>query len=121
MFSYTFYKVLHFSGIFIVLLGLGATASHILQGGTKETFKNRKFFMALHGAALTVAFIAGFGLIARAGYNFSAGWIWGKMLIWLILGAYPVVLYKKGQTKLPFLLLLGVLFTAIYLVEYKPF
>lgn len=119
--SYTFYKLLHFSSLFIVLLSLGAVASHMLQGGTKENFKNRKFFMMLHGVALLVAFIAGFGLIAKAGYNFSAGWIWGKIVVWLAIGAFPVVLYKKGTNKAPFLFLLALLFSAIYLVEYKPF
>ncbi len=119
--DYTFYKFLHLSSLFVMLLSLGAVASHQLQGGTKANFKNRKFFMALHGAALLVTFVAGFGLIAKAGYNFSAPWIWGKLAIWLIAGMYPVIFYRKGQTKTPYLVLISLVIAAVYLVEYKPF
>ena len=120
--SYTFYKIIHFAGIFSILLSLGAIASHRLQGGTKATFKNRKFFMGFHGAGLLMAFVAGFGLVAKAGFNFSSGWVWIKLLVWLILGMYPVIFYKqKDDSKLPYFGLLGILFIAIYVVELKPF
>ncbi len=119
--SYTFYKLLHLSSLFVILLSLGAIASHRLQGGTKENFKNRKFFSALHGIALLVTFVAGFGLIAKAGYTFQSGWVWGKLAAWLIVGMYPLFFYKKGNTKLPYIILIALLFVTIYLVEYKPF
>ena len=119
--SYTFYKLLHFSGIFLILTSLGAIASHKLQGGTKENFKNRKFFMMFHGIGLLVSFVAGFGLIAKAGISFGAGWIYVKMAIWLALGMYPVIFYKKGNSKAPYFVMLALLFVAIYTVEYKPF
>ncbi len=119
--TYTFWKLIHLSTLFIMLMSLGAIASHQLQGGTKANFKNRKFFMAFHGAALLISFVAGFGLIAKAGYNFSSGWIWGKIAIWLIAGMYPVIFYKKGSTKGPYLALVALLIGAVYLVEYKPF
>ena len=90
------------------------------RGGSREDFKFRKFFMLLHGLGLAVALVAGFGLIAKAGYHFTAGWIWGKIGIWLVLGAYPVIFFKRGKTRLPFLILMMILFTAAYLVEYKP-
>ncbi len=120
--SYTFYKLLHFSGIFLVLVSLGAIASHRLQGGTKANFKNRPLFMALHGVGLLLAFVAGFGLIAKGGFSFGSGWIYVKMACWLILGAYPVIFYKQKQdSKIPFLGLLATLFIAILFVEYKFF
>lgn len=119
--SYTFWKMIHFSALFVVLLSLGAIACHQLQGGNKANFKNRRFFMMLHGIGLLVAFVAGFGLIAKAGYQFTAGWIWGKIAVWLLIGVYPVVLYKMGRFKITFLLMLAILFSGIYLVEYKPF
>lgn len=120
--SYTFYKLLHFCGIFMVLLSLGAIASHRLQGGTKENFKNRKFFMGFHGVGLLLSFIAGFGLIAKAGFLFSSGWIYVKLAVWLVLGMYPVIFYKQKQdSKLPYFGLLATLFIAILFVEYKFF
>lgn len=119
---YTFYKLLHFSGIFMLLLSLGAIASHRLQGGTKANFKNRKFFMGFHGLGLLLSFVAGFGLIAKGGFSFASGWIYAKLLVWLILGMYPVIFYKqKENSKGPYFLLLAILFTTIYIVEYKPF
>ena len=118
--SYTFYKLLHLSGIFLLLLSLGGIASHRLQGGTKANFKNRKFFMMFHGIGLLVSFVAGFGLMARAGYSFTSGWIYVKLGVWLLLGMYPVIFYKqKENSRLPFIALLAALFTALLFVEYK--
>lgn len=119
--TYTFWKLVHFIAIFVVITGLGATASHMLQGGTRENFKNRKFFMLLHGLGLAVAFVAGFGLIAKAGYNLTSGWLIAKMGLWLVLGMFPVIFFKKGSTKGPLFGLLGVLALIVFLVEYKPF
>jgi hypothetical protein len=118
--SYTFYKLLHLSGLFLMLLSLGAIASHRLQGGSKENFKNRKFFMSLHGLGLLVSFVAGFGLLAKGGFSFAQGWVYIKMAVWFIAGAYPVVFYKQNPTsKLPLFLLIGLLFLALLAVEYK--
>ena len=122
MISYLVYKILHFSGLFLMLTSLGAIASHRLQGGNKTNFKNRKFFSMLHGIGLLVSFVAGFGLMARAGYSFSSGWPYVKMICWLIAGMYPVVFYRqKTPSKLPYMGLLAVLLVAILTVEYKPF
>lgn len=120
MFSYTFYKLIHLSSIFMILISLGAIAAHCLQGGTKSNFKGRKFFMIINGIGLLFAFIAGFGLIAKAGYNFSNAWIWGKLAIWVLLGGLPVLFYKKGRSLMPSVVLLALVFLAIYLVEYQP-
>lgn len=120
--SYVFYKILHFSGLFLMILSLGAIASHRLQGGTKENFKNRKFFSMFHGIGLLVSFVAGFGLMAKGQFSFASGWPYVKMLCWLAAGMYPVIFYKqKEPTKLPYFGLLAVLLVAILTVEYKPF
>lgn len=120
--SYTFYKILHFSGLFMMLTSLGAIASHRLQGGTKQNFKNRKFFMMFHGIGLLISFVAGFGLMARAQFSFAMGWPYVKVACWLLAGMYPVIFYKqKAESKLPYLGLLAILFVAILTVEYKPF
>jgi uncharacterized membrane protein len=120
--SYTFYKLFHFVGIFLILISLGAIASHRLQGGTKANFKNRKMFMGFHGIGMLLSFIAGFGLIAKGGFSFANGWVYVKILVWLILGAYPVIFYKqKENSKLPLIGLFVALLTAIVFVEYKFF
>lgn len=119
---YLVYKILHFLGLFMVLLSLGAIAAHRMQGGTKENFKNRKFFSMFHGVGLLIAFIAGFGLIAKGGFSFASGWIYIKMAAWLVLGAYPVIFYKQDpKSKLPFLGVMVTLLIAVLAVEYKVF
>lgn len=118
--SYTFYKTLHFVGIFMLLLSLGAIAAHRLQGGTKENFKNRKFFSIFHGIGWMFAFVAGFGLMVKAGFSFANGWIYIKIAALLIVGAYPAILYRQDpQSKLPFFGLFATLLIAILAVEYK--
>ena len=118
--SYTFYKLIHFSGIFLILLSLGALASHFLQGGSKQSFRHRKFFMSLHGSGLLLSFVAGFGLIAKTDYGFDNGWIYIKLLVWLALGMYPLIFYKqKENNKLPLWGILALLLLALVTVEYK--
>ena len=120
--SYILYKVIHLFGIFLVLLSLGAIASHSLQGGRRAGFKNRKFFMGLHGLGLLLAFIAGFGLISKGGFGFSNGWIYIKIFIWLCLGIYPLIFYRqKSTSRKPFFILLGLLILAILSVELQVY
>jgi len=121
--SYTFYKTLHFLGLFATLISLGGIAFHMLQGGTKENFLSRKKVGALHGIGLVLVLVAGFGLMARGHFKMGSDmWLWGKLLVWLVVGAYPVFFYKMGQKATG---LLGglflLLFVAVYLVEFKPF
>jgi uncharacterized membrane protein SirB2 len=120
--TYAAYKFLHLAGVLLMMLCLGAIASHRLQGGTKENFKERKFFMMLHGIGLLVSFVAGFGLMAKAQFSFATGWFSIKLLTWLIVGFYPTVFWReKGVGKVPLYVLMGVVAFAIYIVEYKPF
>ncbi len=121
--SYTLYKLIHLLGIFLILLSLGAIASHRFQGGGKKNFKNRKFFMSFHGLGLFLSFVAGFGLIAKGGYHFDNGWIYIKLLVWISLGIYPVIFYrqKDNKDKKPFFVLLILLVLALLSVEYKFF
>jgi uncharacterized membrane protein len=106
----------------MILLSLGAVFSHTFQGGTKANFKARKFFGMIHGIGLLISFVAGFGLMARAGFSFTSGWIYIKLGIWLLMGMYPVIFYKqKTPTKWPLLALIGALLILLYAVEYKPF
>ena len=75
----------------------------------------------LHGIGLLVILVAGFGMIAKLHYGFPL-WVILKLVIWLVLGALPVLVKKKV---LPcaavwvVALLLGCV--AAYLGIYKPF
>jgi hypothetical protein len=97
--SYEFYRVLHFSGIFAVLMSLGTIAVLARSSGSKK-FAERKFLSITHGVGLVVSLVAGFGLLARLGL-FGAGgwplWVWGKLGIWLVFGAYTMAIYKSPK------------------------
>lgn len=86
--SYEFYKILHLAGLVTLFASLGALA--VVPND------RRKPFMALHGIATVVMLVAGFGLLARLGLmGHLGGWVYGKIAIWLALGATPVILRRK--------------------------
>jgi len=97
--SYQFYNFVHLVGIFLILMSLGAIALHTLNGGTKN-YSSRKWISAFHGTGLLIVFVAGFGLMARlgmVGQGMWPTWLFIKVAIWLVLGAMPVLLYRKPQ------------------------
>jgi hypothetical protein len=117
--SYEFYKILHLAGLVALFASLGALAV--------VPADRRKPFMAVHGTATLIMLVAGFGLLARLGLNFGGNstsnihWVYGKIVIWLLLGAVPVVLKRKpnlASTMLGVSILLGVL--AALLAILKP-
>ena len=119
--SYEFYKVIHLLGIAGVLLPLGAMAQHAIAGGTKATLGNRKALLILHGISMLLIFVAGFGLIARTGVGFP-GWIYAKIVIWLIFGgAVAVALRKPALARSLFYVLPILVAIATYLVNTRPF
>jgi hypothetical protein len=101
--SYEFYKVLHLFGIALILLPIGGLIVHATSGGTKVNLPNRKFLFITHGVGLLIAFVAGFGLMARLGVSGFPGWIILKILIWLAFGG-AVTLALKAKTKSHFLI-----------------
>ncbi len=97
--SYEFYKLLHILGIVLVFMALGALAFHGANGGTKDGNKVRALVMATHGVGLLVLLVAGFGMLAKL-QSMAAGlpgWLHPKLLIWLLIGAAPVILNRKPE------------------------
>ena len=120
--SIEFYKVLHLIGIFTVILSLGGMCLHVISGGTRD-YAGRKWAAMFHGLGLLITLIAGFGLLAKLGYMAALpGWAIGKLVIWLILGGLPVLIYRKPKlAKLFWILILAFGATAVWLAMYKPF
>lgn len=120
--SYSFYSFLHILSVLVVGMSLAITAVHISNGGTKQNLKNRKLLSIAHGVSLLILLVAGFGLMARAGFQFSSShWIHVKLLCWLLLGAYPLYLYKKWiPQKLALIGFFAVMTVAVYFVVFKP-
>lgn len=90
MISYAVYKVVHYSGIFILLTALGATLSRAAlgeRGSAPDPWRRR--LVAIHGIALFLILLGGFGMLARLDITQGLGlpgWIWAKLAIWAALG-----------------------------------
>jgi len=123
VFSYQFYKTFHILGAFTVMAMLGGIALHVLNGGTRQSNAGRALTAALHGTALLVVLVAGFGMMARLNMmpQPMPGWIYVKIGVWLVLGAMGGVLYRKPALAKPLLMLLPLLGgLAAYMAVYKP-
>ncbi len=122
--SYEFYKVVHLFGILLLFTSLGGLAMLSLRGGPEgETKPLKKMLMILHGVALVVVFVAGFGLMARKGMMGSGwpGWLFGKLGIWLVFGGLATAVIKRpalGKVWYVVLPLLGAV--AAVLAIYQP-
>jgi hypothetical protein len=65
--------------------------------------------MITHGVGLLLLVVAGFGMLARLGIYSPPGWVIGKIVIWLALGAFVALAYKKAQLAKKFWLAVPVL------------
>jgi hypothetical protein len=76
--------------------------------GAVHAEKTRKFISKIHGSALLVVLIAGFGLLAKAKLAgvYVSVWFWAKMAAWLLFGMLPLVIKKTPDAHKPKLLLL---------------
>jgi uncharacterized membrane protein SirB2 len=120
--SYNFYSFLHIVSIVVVSISLSITSFQIFSGANKTSIKNRKALSISHGVALLVAFVAGFGLMAKGGFSFSSShWLYIKLLCWTLLGVYPVILYKQLlPRKMAITGFVVILLLALYTVTFKP-
>lgn len=123
--SYMTYKLIHLFGIFGIFVSLAGMAVHAATGRGKEENPSYKGLLALHGIGALVALTGGFGLLARVGVEHGEGfpgWVWGKLVLWLLLGGLVALPYRNRALArvlvfiLPFLGLLGA-----YLGDFKPF
>jgi hypothetical protein len=94
--SYEIYKVLHLLGLSLVVLSLGGVLLYVINGGTKESNVFRRGLMMTHGVGLLLLLVAGFGMLAKLGIHSVPGWVGGKLLIWLALGGFVTLAYKKA-------------------------
>ncbi len=118
--SFDFYKVMHFLGIFMVFSALGGQIVQSMNGGDAKQMPGRKWMAIFHGLGLLIVLVAGFGMIAKAGYGFP-GWVIGKLVVWVVLGGIgAVAARKRSMAGLIWVLILLLGLTAAYLAHYKP-
>lgn len=76
----------------------------------------------VHGIGLLLALVGGFGMYARLyGGAPLAPWVMMKILIWVLLGAVPAVLYRlRGASYMLFFVVTALAVTAGAMAFYKP-
>ena len=90
-----FYQVLHIVGISMVFLGYGALLARSMAA--PDNVSVRKLGSITSGIGLLLILVAGFGLVAKLGYNYTETWILVKFVIWLLLGGLIVLINRKPQ------------------------
>jgi hypothetical protein len=121
---YPVYKLIHFAGIFLVLIALGTMAMHALRGGTRANDPYRKVLGAAHGIGGFLILLGGFGMLARLGivHGGLPAWIYLKLAIWVLLGGAIALVYRSRGLARGTLLALPVLaLLAAAIALYKPF
>lgn len=122
--SYEFYKILHFFGIMLLLTALGGLIAQAWLGqGQSSSPRSPKLFAIVHGIALLVIFVAGFGLMAKKGLVTGMWplWIFGKLGVWLLLGAALAMIRRMPQLAKVWFFVVPILgATAAVLALYQP-
>ncbi len=123
MIPYLVYKVIHLLGNFMVILAIGGLAVHVMNGGGRD-HQWRKGIAITHGIGMFLSLLGGFGALARLGIAHQGlpGWVYVKLVIWLILGGTTAILIRKKDSAKPlwfFTLFLAAL--ATYIAGAKPF
>lgn len=121
---YAIYRLLHLGGMFAMFMGLGGIALHVTNGGTKASNTARKLLATVHGTALFVILLGGFGMLARLKLvqgGSLPGWIYLKLTIWVIMGAMGMVMYRAPKVARWMLILLPLLgMAAAWIAVTKP-
>lgn len=92
------YQVLHAVGILMVFLGYGALLARSMAA--PDNVSVRKLGSITSGIGLVLILVAGFAMISKFGYSFTAPWLIVKMLVWLALGGLIVLINRKPQLAL---------------------
>ncbi|MEN9359945.1 MAG: hypothetical protein RL095_1480 [Verrucomicrobiota bacterium] len=119
------YYPMHFLGIAMILIALGALAGHYLAGAT-EPHPRKKLLAIVHGVGLVLAIVGGFGLMKFFGIKHSSylqfPWLLIKTLIWVFLAAAPVLMRKMPrQALLIFFLCIASFAFAASAAKFKSF
>ena len=123
--SYVTYKLIHLFGLFALFVALAGMATHAAAGHEKKENASYRTLLILHGVGALIALTGGFGLMARIGVTHGQifpGWIWAKLVLWVLLGGLIALPYRNralARALLWILPLVGLL--GAYLGNYKPF
>ena len=94
MIPYVTYKVVHYLGIFILVTALSASLARSAKEGLNTDPWKKRMGM-IHGVALFLILLGGFGMLARLGAGFPM-WIVAKLAILVVVGA--LIAPRKSPT-----------------------
>lgn len=121
---YSAYKLMHYVGIFAMLVVFTLACAHALRDGARADRRALRGFWIGHGVAALLILTGGFGMLARLGsfHGELPGWILLKLAIWLVLaGAIALPSLDRRLVRwLPVAVPLAALAAAATAI-YKPF
>jgi hypothetical protein len=124
---YTVYKVVHYTGIFLLLSALATTLARAaairLAGSGLAVDPWRRRLITAHGVGLFLVLLGGFGMLARLDITEGLGlpgWIWAKLGIWTILGG--AIAARRSERLAPVALAAAPVLAALagWVALYKP-
>lgn len=120
---YAIYKVLHLLGAFGLFTALGALCLQALASAPDAERVRRRSLSILHGLGALLLLVSGFGMLATLGLTGAMpGWVWVKLVLWLILGAVVALPARRPQSARWLLWILPLLGgMAAWLAIAKPF
>lgn len=127
MFSRDVYEIVHVLGIALVMLAFGGIASHAADGGSWKGSGSRRVVKVAHHVGMFLILLGGFGMLARIGIAKGGiatfpGWLWAKIVIFLVLGGTVALPYRRPQWTWPaFFATPALAALAVYFALYKPF
>ena len=111
------YQILHILGIIMIFMGYGALLARSFMEVDNKSI--RKLGSITSGIGLLLVLVAGFGMISKMGYSFTAPWLIVKMCVWLALGGVIVVINRKPVlAKIVWWGILGLAALAVTMVYY---
>jgi hypothetical protein len=117
------YKIIHILGLLLLFQSLGASIFSRLSNPEGTEGHSNRMLMAMHGIGLFLMLLGGFGMLARLeiGFPFPV-WTWMKIVVWLLLGAAPVLVKRRPERARIWWSLIFILGAfAAFLGLYKPF
>lgn len=120
MIPYYIYKVIHLTGVMMVLTGLAGTIGSTVSG---QPLSWRKPLAYTHGIGMFLSLLGGFGLLARLGFMHAnlPYWAYAKLGIWLVFGGMLSAARKPQHAKKAWLLMIALFASAAYIAGTKPF
>ena len=111
--SAEFYTVVHFVGISLLVVSLGG----MIQFSITNSGASKTHLMLMHGVALLLIAVSGFGLIAKLNLSFSI-WLILKILVWIIFGGLATLIFKLNQKLFLYLIIPVLVGAAAYFAQH---